>query len=232
MTSMLGSRARAKRARQLPKQACLALAALLVSACGQLTMKAPQTPLALRKVAVLGHSPRHDGRDRELSIGSAKVSDVKGTAIYPPGLTAYGRVPDQSQWDYQYQVRDGQRTLRGECSERAGEVRYYGLGETTLDVSCRCSVAERQVAEISIVRGAGNATISPAQRFAVFGTRGSQQGKEAREILGYRFQSGKSVGAVDVTKSSGAYYAENLSPEERDALTCLYAGILLHRAHR
>lgn len=195
-------------------------------------MKPPATSLPLHTVAVQGHVPRHDGRDSELSIGGAKISEVKGTAIYPPGLTAYGRMPDQSRWDYQYQVHDGQRALRGECTEQAGEVRYYGLGETTLDVSCRCFVADQPVAELQIERGAGKATLLPAHRFAVYGTHGSKQGRQAREILGYRLQSGKSIGAVDVTKTSGAYYAENLSREEQDALTCLYAGILLHRAHR
>jgi hypothetical protein len=171
-------------------------------------------------------------RDSALSIGSAKVSDVSGTAIYPPGLTAYGRMPDQNAWDYQYKVRDGSSALRGECKEETGEVRYYGLGETTLDVRCSCFVGDKLTGAVEIKRGEGKATLLPAHRFAVFGTRGSKQGKRSREILGYRFQSGKSVAAVDVTKSSAAYFTDNLTSDEQQTLTCLYAGILLHRPHR
>jgi hypothetical protein len=210
----------------------IGLGALLLSACGALSMKPPKTPLPMRTVAVHGHAPSNTGRDSELSIGTAKVSEVAGTAIYPPGLTAYGRMPDQTAWNYQYKVRDGQSALRGECVEQVGEVRYYGLGETTLDVSCHCFAGDQAAGEVSIKRGEGKATLLPAHRFAVFGTRGAKQGGRSREILGYRFQSGKSVGAIDVTKLSGAYYADNLSSDEQHALTCLYAGILLHRAHR
>lgn len=202
------------------------------SGCATLSMKLPQTKLNLRRVAVEGHDPNHASRDSELRIGSANVVDVGGTAIYPPGLTAYGRMPEQTHWDYHYTVRDGASALRGQCVEQVGETRYYGLGETMLDVHCRCLAGETPVAELDIQRGQGKATLLPAHRFAVFGTRGSQQGKSSREVLGYRFQSGKSIAAVDVTRASGAYYADNLSSDEQKALTCLYAGILLHRAKR
>jgi len=218
--------------RRLPKPGLLALCALFASACGTLSMKLPESKVPLQKQGVQGHAPNRAARDRELSIGSARVSDVGGTTIYPPGLTAYGRMPEQTQWDYSYKIHAGQSSLRGECLERVGETRYYGLGETTLDVTCRCFAGDQPVAELSLARGEGKATLLPAHRFAVFGTHGSKQGKHSREILGYRFQSGRSVGAIDVTKASGAYFGENLAREERDALTCLYAGILLHRAYR
>jgi hypothetical protein len=210
----------------------LIVGALCASGCATLSMKPPDTKLKLRSVAVQGHDPNHARRDSELQIGSASVVDVGGTAIYPPGLTAYGRMPEQTRWDYHFKVQDGAGGQRGECVEQVGEVRYYGLGETTLDVNCRCFVGQNQTAELNITRGEGKATLLPAHRFAVYGTRGSKQGKHSREILGYRFQSGKSLGAVDVTKASGAYYADNLSRDEQDALTCLYAGILLHREKR
>jgi hypothetical protein len=208
------------------------LATLLVSGCGTLSMKPPESKLRVRSVAVHGHAPSRSGRDSKLRIGAAEVSDVTGTAIYPPGLTAYGRMPEQALWNYTYRVREGASALRGECVEEVGEVRYYGLGETTLDVSCRCFAGDKPAAEVSIKGVDGKATLLPAHRFAVFGTRGSKQGKRSREVLGYRFQSGSSIGGVDVTKASGAFYGDNLSSEEQHALTCLYAGILLHRASR
>jgi hypothetical protein len=210
----------------------LGLVVVLLGGCATLTMKPPETPLALRTVPVHGHAPSHGSRDSKLSIGTAKISEVKGTPIYPPGMTAYGRMPEQTVWKYQYKVHDGPSALRAECVEQVGEVRYYGLGQTNLDVTCRCFRADQPVADVAITHGEGKATLLPAHRFAVFGTRAAQQGKRAGEILGYRFQSGKSVGAIDVTKAALAYYAENLSSDERHVLTCLYAGILLHRAHR
>lgn len=209
-----------------------AVASLATSACATLHMKPPTAPVRVLARPVSGHVPSHTTRDSALSIGTSTVGDVTGTVIYPAGLTASGRMPEQTHWSYQYQVREGKRALRGECEEDVGEVRYYGLGETTLDVSCRCFSGPSPVAEGFVRRGAGKATLLPGHRFAVFGTRGAQNGDRAREILGYRFQSGKSVGAIDVTKAAVAYYGENLSPDEQHALTCLYAGLLLHRARR
>ena len=154
-------------------------------------------------------------------------------------LGATARGGDDPIW-HDLSVRRGSFTLVTENDKYfAGTDRHYTngfkllwLGETTLDVHCRCLAGENPLAELDLQRGAGKATLLPAHRFAVYGTRGSKQGKSSRDILGYRFQSGKSVAAIDVTKASGAYYADNLSPEEQKALTCLYAGILLHRAKR
>jgi len=220
-----------------------ALLLLVLSGCAALNMKPPESAQRVSTAPVNGHAPSHTSRDQALTIGAAKVRDVKGTPIYPAGLTAYGRMPDQTHWDYQYQVRDGSSVLRGECAEQVGEVRYYGLGETLLDVSCRCFLGQRPVADLNVTGGAGKATLfgSPAntsaralpdQRFAVFGTRGAEGGKSSRDILGYRFQSGKNVGAIDVTKAARAYYGEGLSKDDQRVLTCLYAGLLLHRPRR
>lgn len=204
---------------------------LLLAGCGTLTMKPPTSEKPLARVNVEGHSPSLSHRDEELRLGRFTVDDVEGTPIYPPGLTAYGRMPEQDLWKYTYQVSDGKQTLRGECQETVGEVRYYGLGDTTLDVHCRCLAGERLQAELRVNRGKGKALITPGHRFAVFGTRGSAQGRRSRAILGYKLQSGTSVAAVDVTKQA-ATYAAALPPEQELPMACMYAGLLLHRPNR
>ncbi|HEX6243867.1 MAG TPA: hypothetical protein VFZ61_23290, partial [Polyangiales bacterium] len=143
-----------------------------------------------------------------------------------------------TEWKYQYLVKGGGKQLRGECKENVGEVRYFGLGETTLDVHCRCYQSakpvegEKPTADVYVQRGQGKAWISPNQRFAVFGTRGSAQGKRSRVILGYRLQSGVTLGAVDVTKKAVVYTSASLAKQDELPLTCLYAGLLLHRPQR
>jgi len=206
----------------------------LLSGCGALTMK-PPTPIdhkSLTRVRVEGHSPSLSHRDDELRLGRFTVDDVEGTPIFPPGRTAYGRMPQQDQWKYTYQVSDGKKKLRGECEETVGEVRYYGLGDTTLDVHCRCLSGESVQAELRVNRGKGKALIAPGHRFAVFGTRGSAQGSRSRAILGYKLQSGTTLAAVDVTKQAATYTAAALPPEQELPLACVYAGLLLHRPNR
>jgi hypothetical protein len=201
-------------------------------------MKPPVSQTPLTRVSVKGHTPSLSYRDRELRIGRYRVADVSGTPILPAGMTAYGRMPDQTEWNYQYLVGGNGKQLRGECKENVGEVRYFGLGETTLDVHCRCYQSpkpvegEKPVAEVYVQRGQGKAWINPDHRFAVFGTRGSAQGKRSRIILGYRLQSGTSVGAVDVTKEAAVYTSASLPSQDELPLTCLYAALLLHRPQR
>lgn len=207
-------------------------ALVLLSGCGALTMKPPVSDKPLARVAVQGHTPSVSRRDEELRFGRYRVDNVEGTAIYPPGLTAYGRMPDQDSWKYTYQVSDGHKKLRGECNETVGEVRYYGLGETTLDVHCRCLSGENVQAEIRVTRGQGKALIVPGQRFAVFGTRGSAQGKRSRAILGYKLQSGATLAAVDVSKQAATYTQAGLPAEQELPLACLFGGLLLHRPNR
>lgn len=213
-------------------KAILALSLGLLWGCSPLTMKPPSTHSPLRQQEVKGHTPSLSYRDSELRIGRFKVDEVEGTPILPAGMTAYGRLPDQTEWKYQYVIRDGKGQLRGECKEEVGEVRYFGLGETTLDVHCRCLAGTTVKADVYVQRGQGKGWLAPGQRFAVFGTRGSAQGKRSRAILGYRFQSGKATGAVDVTKRASVYYSAGLPPGDELPLTCLYAGLLLHRPNR
>jgi hypothetical protein len=210
---------------------CLGLSWLLSTGCG-LTMKPPVGAEPLTRVKVEGHTPSLTYRDSELRIGRFWVDDVDGTAILPAGMTAYGRMPEQTEWKYQYNVGDGKHKLRGECVETVGEVRFYGLGETTLDVHCRCLAGDTLKAELRVSRGKGKAQIMPAQHFAVFGTRGSAEGKRSRAILGYRLQSGRTLAAVDVTKQAATYVPAGLPAEDELPLTCLFGGLLLHRPNR
>ena len=195
-------------------------------------MKPPVSNSPLTRVKVEGHNPSLSYRDSELRIGRYKVDGVEGTPILPAGMTAYGRLPDQTEWKYQYVIQDGSKKLRGECKEEVGEVRYFGLGETTLDVHCRCLSGATVKADVYVQRGKGKAWLSSGHRFAVFGTRGSAQGKRSRAILGYRVQSGTSVGGVDVTKEAAVYTSATLPRADELPLTCLYAGLLLHRPNR
>jgi hypothetical protein len=205
---------------------------LLLTGCGTLTMKPPISDKPLARVKVEGHSPSLSHRDEELRLGRFTVDDVEGTPIFPPGLTAYGRMPEQDLWKYTYQVSDGKKKLRGECQETVGEVRYYGLGDTTLDVHCRCLSGDKVQAELRVNRGKGKALIAPGHRFAVFGTRGSAEGRRSRAILGYKLQSGSTLAAVDVTKRAATYTTAALPPEQELPLACVYAGLLLHRPNR
>ena len=213
-------------------RASVTLGLMLLMGCAPLTMKPPTSHSPFKQVKVEGHTPSLSYRDSELRIGPYRVGDIEGTPILPAGMTAYGRLPDQTEWKYQYVIRDTKKQLRGECKEEVGEVKYFGLGETTLDVHCRCLSGATVKADVYVQRGKGKGWLAPGHKFAVFGTRGSTQGKRSRAILGYRFESGKATGAVDVTKRATVFSSTSLSPEDELPLTCLYAGLLLHRPNR
>jgi hypothetical protein len=208
--------------------ACLALlTGALLSGCAGLALKRPQAaqPSAL---PVKGHAPSDTQRDRRLQIGSYEVSAVSGTPMLPAGLSAYGRVQEQTEWDYRFEVRGHGKLLRAECTERVGSVRFYGFGQVLLDLSCRCVDGATQAAALKLVEEKGSVTL-PGSRYALRASRQSQQGKASRNVLGYRLSGGLGEGAVDTTKHARAYLPKDVPEADRGPLVCVYAALLLHR---
>jgi len=180
-------------------------------------------------VTVHEYAPAASMRDHQLSIGAAQVSDVKGTPIHPPGMTAYGRVLDQDKWDYTFTLREGGRSLRAECTEQVGDVRFFALGAVMLDLRCSCFEGSARLATLAVVNGKGSAVLPGNMHYAVSETRQSKQGRSARSVLGYNFHAATGTGAIDITRQALAYMPKQLSEEQRLPLTCLYAALLLHR---
>jgi hypothetical protein len=203
------------------------LGAALAGGCAGLTLKRPQAVLP-SALPVKGHVPTETHRDERLQIGSYQVSEVSGTPILPAGLSAYGRVQEQTRWDYRFELRGHGKLLRGECIEKVGEVRFYGFGDVLLDLSCRCVDAGAQVAQVELVREKGSVTL-PGSRYAIRASRLSEQGKSSRSVLGYRLSGGLGDGAVDTTKHARAYLPAKIGESDKGPLTCVYAALLLHR---
>lgn len=207
---------------------CLVLA-LLNSGCLGLSMKPPAKGDDARVVQVSDYRPSASARDHELAIGAAKVDDVAGTPIYPPGLAAYGRVPDNDKWQYTFSAAEGGHRLRGECTEQVGEVRFFGVGDIMLDLRCSCFEGDKRAATLTVVSGKGEAVLPGNARFAVKETRESEQGRRSRAVLGYRLAGAAGEGGIDTTRQARAYYPAQLVEAQRLPLTCLYAALLLHR---
>lgn len=203
------------------------LSGALVSGCAGLSLKRPQAvqPSAL---PVKGHAPTDTHRDQRLQIGSYEVSEVSGTPMLPAGLSAYGRVQEQSEWDYRFEVRGHGKLLRGECTEKVGSVRFYGFGQVLLDLSCRCVDGATKAAELKLVEEKGSVTL-PGSRYAIRASRQSEQGKASRNVLGYRLSGGVGDGAVDTTKHARAYLPKDVPEADKGPLVCVYAALLLHR---
>lgn len=201
--------------------------ALLAGGCGGLTLKRPQAvrPSAL---PIEGYSPTDTRRVARLDIASYQVREVSGTPILPPGLTAYGRVQDQSEWDYRFELAGRGKLLRGECHEKVGAVRFYGFGQVLLDLDCRCFDGGAKVAELRLADEKGSVTL-PSSRYAIRASRQSEQGKSSRTVLGYRLSGGRGEGAVDTTKHARAYLPKDLPEADEVPLVCVYAALLLHR---
>lgn len=201
--------------------------ALLLAGCAGLSLKRPQAvkPSAL---PIKGHTPTETHRDERLEIASFQVREVSGTPILPPGLAAYGRVQEQSHWQYRFELRGRGKLLRAECSEKVGDVRFYGFGQVLLDLECRCFDAGTRVAELKLADEKGSVSL-PGSRYAIRASRQSEQGKGARNVLGYRLSGGLGEGAVDTTKHARAYLPKSLPESDEAPLVCLYAALLLHR---
>jgi hypothetical protein len=203
------------------------LAAALAGGCGGLTLKRPPAVLP-SALPVKGHRPTETHRDERLQIGSYQIGEVDGTPILPAGLSAYGRVQEQTRWDYHFEMRGHGKLLRGECTEKVGDVRFYGFGQVLLDLSCRCLDGGAQVAQLELAQEKGSVTL-PGSRYAIRASRQSEQGKGSRNVLGYRLSGGLGDGAVDTTKHARAYLPKQITETDKGPLTCVYAALLLHR---
>lgn len=206
---------------------CIALCTL----CGgcRLSMKPPAQGVDPKVVEVHDYRPPQNTRPDALRIGAAQVSDVSGTAIHPPGLTAYGRARDQDRWEYTFTLKDGPHQLRGECSENVGKVRWYGIGEVMLNLRCSCFEGATRVTSLSVKEGSGEAQLPGGERYTVTLSRDSKEGRYSRGVLGYLVRGASGEGGVDVTRDARAYYPHELPEEQRLPLTCAYAALLLHR---
>ncbi len=205
----------------------LLLCSALAGGCANLRLKRPQAALP-SALPVKGHSPTQTHRDQRLSIGSYEVGEVSGTPVLPAGLSAYGRVQEQSEWNYQFRVKGHGKVLRGECTEKVGDVRFYGFGQTLLDLGCRCYEGTEQTAELKLVGEKGSVTLA-GSRYALAASRESEQGKFSRDVLGYRLSGGLGEGGVDTTKRARAYLPKQVAEADKAPLTCVYAALLLHR---
>ena len=203
------------------------LGGALAGGCAGLTLKRPQAVLP-SALPIKGHVPTETHRDQRLQIGSYQVGEVSGTPILPAGLSAYGRVQEQSQWNYRFELRGHGKLLRGECTEKVGVVRFYGFGQVLLNLACRCVDAGAQVAQLELAEEKGTVTL-PGSRYAIRASRQSEQGKGSRNVLGYRLSGGVGDGAVDTTKHARAYLPKNIAETDKGPLTCVYAALLLHR---
>jgi hypothetical protein len=199
----------------------------VLAGCAGMSLKRPQAVLP-SAWPVKGHAANDTHRDERLQIGSFVVDEVDGTPILPAGLSAYGRVQEQSEWKYQFSVHGGGKLLRGECLERVGDVRFFGFGEKLLDLECRCRDGSAQVAELKLAHEQGSVTLA-GSHYALRASRQSEQGKSSRYVLGYRLSGGLGEGAVDTTAHPRAYVPKGVSPTDKPPLACVYAALLLHR---
>lgn len=206
-------------------------ALLLLSGCLKLSMKPPEKGVDPHVVKVSEYSPSPSSRDHQLSIGAAKVGDVTGTPIVPPGMAAYGRIAEKDKWSYAFTLREGNKTMRGECTEQAGAVRFFAVGAIMLDLRCACFEGDKRLSTLTLVSGKGEAVLTGDARYQVLESRNSKEGGSSRAVLGYRFQArkGSGAGAIDVSRRPLAYFPNGLLAEQRLPLTCLYAALMLHR---
>jgi len=207
---------------------CLGLAG-----CKPVVMHPPTGAERLSVWNVEGHRPGPSSRDDRLRIGPFHVENVKGTPVYPAGLTAYGRALEKDEWSYEFDVQEGTRTLHGNCTERVDEQRYYGLGPTTLSLRCECRDTQGIAARLT-VKGPGG-SLEIAGESAIIGIKPSfsdADGEKSRTILGYLLSGPNGAAGVDITRHAKAYVLPLLPNASEAPLACAYAALLLHRPYK
>jgi hypothetical protein len=207
------------------------LCGALASGCAHQGLKRPRAvqPSAL---PIKGHTANATQRDQHLQIGSYQLADLAGTPILPSGMRSYGRMQEQNEWKYSFSLKGQGKLLQAECVEKVGDVRFFGLGQVTLDLDCRCAQAGAQVAQLTLAHQKGSVELAQSQRFTLEASRESQQGKSSSDVLGYQLSGAQGDGAVDVTKQPHAYLPKDLAEANRAPLVCMYAALLLHRPRK
>lgn len=206
---------------------------LLVTACAQPgPMKPPVSTPPTRVWEITETRSSSSGPTRSLVLGAANVDAISGSMISAPGTTPYGRASDPGTSKYKFNIATPQHALRAECSEQANDAPYFGLGKAAIDLYCTCVDGNVVKAALLLSEGRGQAALVSGERYAVWESHEDEHGHRVRPVLGYRFQAGRSEGAIDITQRPRAYVPASLPAEHELPLACLYAALLLHTPFR
>ena len=140
--------------------------------------------------------------------------------------------------DGSYVLEDGKAKLEGKCethsrSDKAVIAKPFTLKSESAAVSCSCRGDEapaRVVLTGKIGKLAGTLQTS-AGSYTVTSLYEVDVGAEPGGPTGYRVDGDRPVGAVDVLYPGGAWLDPKLEEAERRELACLFAGLILYRAH-
>lgn len=131
---------------------------------------------------------------------------------------------------FSFELRSATDTLAAQCQQRA-----WGVVEETANahLSCRCgSDASFEIERTSTASGALTLTGARFPLAPLYGTEGG--GGETFQMLvrgnaasGYRVDGEALLGAVEVLHPGRIWLGRGISPQARQQLSCLFAGLLL-----
>jgi hypothetical protein len=203
----------------------------ILGGCGSTaTLKPPASVGSAQELKVEGHSGSiKTFRDKDLKIGSYAVTNIdrdwdKGssTSAGPWSRNAKSKA-------YRFDLKAEGHTLHGECTEQAVEQAVAGFGKAKVTFGCTCGEGDAQQAKLELVNGAGSAQLAAGAAYDLRALHESAQGAQVSSALGYEFRGAKESGAVDVSGAGRAWIPASVSDQERLALVCSYAGLLLYR---
>lgn len=207
---------------------CTLLLALAMTGCAAPHMKPPPASAAARPWAVSGPTTSKYSRARELHVGAFVASAVHGTPIAMPGMSAYGRIAEQRDWKFEYELTGGPTALHAQCEEAVDHAIFYGLGGQALNLYCTCSEGGTPRARISFDGEKGRVVVQ-SRGYQISAAHDTAQGESTRAMLGYRLSAEGGEGAVDIGAERLVFVPRDLEPGAESAFACISAALLLHR---
>jgi len=167
-------------------------------------------------------------KERELALGGAVASDIERDWNRPlgRGLVHFEQAPEETTLAFSFKHPQG--TLAGHCTEHL-KSNLMGLKNPKVSLACTCKDGDRSLGEVALEQSQGSAELAGGGAYRVYGIYTASNGRKRDEVLGYWFLSQAGEGAVELKGEGRAWLPPNVSPEQRPALLCLYAAMLLYR---
>jgi hypothetical protein len=191
-------------------------------------MRPPAPTAAARSWPVSGLTTGKANRSRSLRVGTYAATGVQGTPIAMAGMAAYGRVTEQREWDYRFELAGSATPLHAECKEAIDHTVLYGLGGVALNLFCTCSEGGEARASLAFDGEKGRALVR-GRGYDVSAAHVTDKGESTRAMLGYELKSKEGEGAVEITGPGQVYVPRDLPADAEPAFACLSAALLLHR---
>ncbi|MCK9524123.1 MAG: hypothetical protein M0R76_13935 [Proteobacteria bacterium] len=223
----------------LSKQWAWYIALLALAGCAAATMKIPTDFTDMEVIDATNRSKASGAMVNEsFSLGPYAISDVnrKWNSKSSRGIAGFSA--EKSTGGYQYKFATAEASSESEClltgsKKSVGLLKGFSMEKQASNFACSCQLSGR---DAHVVLDAGNDGKFTGTLTTETGTYDIQAIYERDGAMsdgspaGYRVDGEGIMGGVESLKPGRIWLSAGLSDNDRDDLSCLFAGLMLYQA--